>query len=117
MSLAFPMAMPHASWIIIVAPAAIARWSPAWAMTQNNLGNALHEMIDAMIKRKLVVRERDSEDARARSLHLTPKGEALVDRAIPLAQMYERVALAGITAEQAKAAKAEAAAANFRSSL
>ena len=64
--------------------------------------STLSRLIDAMIKRKLVVRERDSEDARARSLHLTPKGEALVDRAIPLAQMYERVALAGITAEQAK---------------
>jgi DNA-binding MarR family transcriptional regulator len=54
-----------------------------------------------MIKRKLVVRERDSVDARARSLHLTPKGEELVDRVIPLAQMYERVALAGLSAEEA----------------
>lgn len=64
--------------------------------------STLSRLIDAMIRRKLLVRERDSADARARALYLTPKGEALVDQVIPLAQMYERVALAGISAEQAK---------------
>lgn len=63
--------------------------------------STLSRLIDVMIKRKLVVRERDSADARARSLHLTPKGEELVDRVIPLAQMYERVALAGLSADEA----------------
>jgi DNA-binding MarR family transcriptional regulator len=65
--------------------------------------STLSRLIDAMIKRKLVVRERDSVDARARSLHLTPKGEEVVDRVIPLAQLYERVALAGMSRDEAQA--------------
>jgi len=65
--------------------------------------STLSRLIDAMNKRKLVVPERDSADARARSLHLTPKGEEVVDRVIPLAQLYERVALAGMSREEAHA--------------
>jgi DNA-binding MarR family transcriptional regulator len=58
-----------------------------------------------MIRRELVIRERDAEDARARALRLTSKGEELTDRVIPLAQLYERITLAGIGEDQEKILK------------
>ena len=62
--------------------------------------STLSRLIDTMVQRGLVIRERSAEDARAIALRLTPSGEAIIDKVIPLAQLYERVALAGVPAEQ-----------------
>ena len=64
--------------------------------------STLSRLVDGLIQRGLVLRARSSEDARAVELCLTPEGESLIDKVIPLAKMYERVALAGIDAEQAE---------------
>lgn len=73
-------------------------------LSQNTSVDAstLSRLVDGLLKRGLLVRERSSEDARAVALCLTSEGEVLVDKVIPLAQLYERVALAGIDAGQAE---------------
>jgi DNA-binding MarR family transcriptional regulator len=63
--------------------------------------STLSRVVDGLLQRGLLVRERSSEDARAVALRLTPDGVDLLEKVIPLAQLYERVALAGIDAEQA----------------
>ncbi len=62
--------------------------------------STLSRLIDAMVQRKLVIRERSAEDARAVALRLTHEGESVIDKVIPLAQLYERVAMAGVSPEQ-----------------
>ena len=62
--------------------------------------STLSRTVDGMLQRGLLLRERSGEDARALALSLTPDGDALAQRIIPLAQLYDRVALAGISAAQ-----------------
>ena len=66
------------------------------ALNTSSDASTLSRTVDGMIQRGLLVRERSTEDARAVALALTPLGEALTDRVIPLARLYERVALSGI---------------------
>lgn len=66
------------------------------AVNTSSDASTLSRTVDSMIQRGLLVRERSIEDARAVALALTAAGEALTDRVIPLARLYERVALAGI---------------------
>jgi MarR family transcriptional regulator, organic hydroperoxide resistance regulator len=63
--------------------------------------STLSRIVDGLIRRDLVLRERAPSDARALSLVLSPAGVALTERIIPLAQLYERVALVGIEPEDA----------------
>jgi len=62
--------------------------------------STLSRTVDGLVTRELLVRERSGEDARALALRLTPQGEDLAQRIVPLAQVYERVALAGLSAAQ-----------------
>lgn len=61
--------------------------------------STLSRLIDSMVQRKLVLRERSADDARAVALSLTQEGEGMIDKVVPLAQLYERVAMAGISPE------------------
>lgn len=58
--------------------------------------STLSRTVDGLLQRGLLVRERSPDDARAVALALTEAGNALAERVIPLARLYERVALAGI---------------------
>jgi len=62
--------------------------------------STLSRAIDGLLQRGLVSRERSDEDGRALALRLTSEGEKLTQRIIPLAQLYERVALLGIPSTQ-----------------
>jgi DNA-binding MarR family transcriptional regulator len=62
--------------------------------------STLSRLIDSMVQRKLVIRERSADDARAVALSLTHAGESTIDKVVPLAQLYERVTMAGISPEQ-----------------
>jgi DNA-binding MarR family transcriptional regulator len=64
--------------------------------------STLSRVVDGLIKRGLVKRDRSTTDARALALSLTPEGVALTEKIIPLAQLYERIALAGISEEEAE---------------
>ena len=62
--------------------------------------STLSRIVDAMVQRKLVIRERGADDARAVALRLSHEGESVIDKVIPLAQLYERVTLAGVSPDE-----------------
>jgi len=65
--------------------------------------STLSRVVDGLLQRGLLVRDRSGEDARALALNLTDEGRDLTQRIIPLAQLYERVSLAGLTSTQTEA--------------
>jgi DNA-binding MarR family transcriptional regulator len=67
--------------------------------------STLSRTLDGLVARELLVRERSGDDARALALRLTAAGHDLAVRIVPLAQLYERVALAGIPAAQVELLK------------
>jgi DNA-binding MarR family transcriptional regulator len=68
--------------------------------------STLTRLVDAMEKKKLVIRRRDAEDARAVTLHVTPAGRRLTERIVPIAERYEDAALVGFTGGEAETLKA-----------
>ncbi|MFT3666428.1 MarR family winged helix-turn-helix transcriptional regulator [Piscinibacter sp.] len=62
--------------------------------------STLSRNVDSLIRRGLLSRDRSSQDARAVALSLTPQGLDVTRRIVPLAQLYERVATAGISPAQ-----------------
>ena len=60
--------------------------------------STLTRLVDNMEKDGLVVRRRDSGDARAIALHVTASGRRLTQRIVPIAERYEAVALKGFSA-------------------
>ena len=60
--------------------------------------STLTRLVDNMEKDGLVVRRRDSGDARAIALYVTASGRRLTQRIVPIAERYEAVALKGFTA-------------------
>ena len=68
--------------------------------------STLTRLVDSMEKKGLVVRRRDSGDARAVVLRVAPAGRRLTQRIVPIAERYESVALAGFNAAEAATLKA-----------
>jgi DNA-binding MarR family transcriptional regulator len=68
--------------------------------------STLSRLVEGMLQRGLLVRDRSGDDARALALSLTDDGRELTLRIIPLAQLFERVALAGLSSTQADALRA-----------
>jgi MarR family transcriptional regulator, organic hydroperoxide resistance regulator len=68
--------------------------------------STLTRLVDAMEKKKLVVRRRAPRDARVVTLHATPAGRRLTERIVPIAERYEDAALAGFSAADAERLKA-----------
>jgi len=64
--------------------------------------STLSRVVEGLLQRGIVVRDRSDADARALALSLTEAGRDLTLRIIPLAQVYERVSLSGLTAAQAE---------------
>jgi DNA-binding MarR family transcriptional regulator len=62
--------------------------------------STLSRVVDSLMQRGLLLRDRSNDDARALALSLTPEGEALTQRLIPMAQLYERVSLNGFSTAQ-----------------
>jgi DNA-binding MarR family transcriptional regulator len=67
--------------------------------------STLTRLVDNMEKKGLVIRRRDPEDARAIVLHVSAAGRRLTQRILPIAERYERVALQGFDAREAKVLK------------
>ena len=68
--------------------------------------STLTRLVDSMERKGLVARRRAAADARVVALHVTPAGRRLTRRILPIAQRYERVALAGFTAAETDTLKA-----------
>jgi DNA-binding MarR family transcriptional regulator len=65
--------------------------------------STLSRVVDGLLQRGLVVRDKSEDDGRAVALSLTDAGRDLTLRIIPLAQLYERVSLSGLSSAQADA--------------
>lgn len=70
------------------------------ALHTSTEASTLSRVIDGMMRRGLLVRDRAGDDARALALSLTQDGAMLAQRLIPIAQLYERVSLNGFSAAQ-----------------
>ena len=68
--------------------------------------STLTRLVDTREKKGLVARRRDADDARGVALHVMPAGRRLTQRITPIAERYERVALAGFTAVENDTLKA-----------
>lgn len=64
--------------------------------------STLTRLVDGMERRGLVKRQRDPADARVVLLHVAPAGRRLTERLLPIADRYERVALAGFSTREAE---------------
>jgi DNA-binding MarR family transcriptional regulator len=65
--------------------------------------STLSRVVDGLLQRGFLVRDRSDEDGRALALSLTDAGRDMTARIIPLAQLYERVSLSGLSNAQADA--------------
>lgn len=64
--------------------------------------STLTRLVDNMEKKGLVSRRRDAADARVVVLHVAPAGRRLTQRILPIAERYEKVALAGFDVREAE---------------
>lgn len=64
--------------------------------------STLTRLVDGLERRRLVKRRRDPDDARVVLLHVAPAGRKLTARLLPIAERYERLALAGFTPREAE---------------
>lgn len=71
------------------------------ALNTSTEPSTLSRVVDGMMQRGLLIRERSGDDARALALSLTPEGMDVTQRLIPIAQLYERVSLNGFSSAQA----------------
>jgi len=62
--------------------------------------STLSRVLDGMQKQGLIARRRTPGDGRVVTLHVTAAGRRLADRIIPIAERYERVAVAGLSASE-----------------
>ncbi len=67
--------------------------------------STLTRLVDNMESKGLVARRRDAADARAVTLHATPAGRRMTRIILPIAERYEKVALLGFSADEAKVLK------------
>lgn len=65
--------------------------------------STLTRLVDGMERRRLVKRRPDPADARVVLLHVAPAGRRLTARLLPIAERYERLALAGFSPREAEA--------------
>jgi DNA-binding MarR family transcriptional regulator len=72
------------------------------ALHTSTEASTLSRTVDGLLQRGVLVRDRSDEDARALALALTEAGRDLTLRIIPLAQLYERVSLSGLSFAQAE---------------
>lgn len=71
------------------------------ALNTSTEQSTLSRVVDGLMQRGILIRERSDGDARALALRLTPQGMDITQRLIPIAQLYERVSLNGFSTAQA----------------
>jgi DNA-binding MarR family transcriptional regulator len=67
--------------------------------------STLSRLVGRMERQALVARSRTDGDKRALEVRLSGKGRRIAQAIIPTAERYERIALAGISAEEARRMK------------
>lgn len=67
--------------------------------------STLSRVLDGMQRQGLIARQRVADDGRAIALHVTAAGRRLIDRIIPIAERYERIATTGLSPRDIAALK------------
>ena len=67
--------------------------------------STLSRLLDQMQKKRLLLRQRDSDDQRSVSIHRTQTAAAITEKLIPVALAYESKALIGFARGEEKALK------------
>lgn len=67
--------------------------------------STLSRLLDQMQKKRLLLRQRDSDDQRSVTIHRTPSAAAITEKLIPVALAYESMALIGFTRGDEKTLK------------
>jgi DNA-binding MarR family transcriptional regulator len=67
--------------------------------------STLSRVLDGLQRLKLMERRRAQSDGRVVTLHLTAAGRAMTRRIIPIAERYERVAVAGLSSRDVETLK------------
>lgn len=67
--------------------------------------STLSRLLDQMQRKRLLLRQRDSDDQRSVTIHRTQAALAITEKLIPVALAYETQALVGLDQRQAKAIK------------
>jgi DNA-binding MarR family transcriptional regulator len=62
--------------------------------------STLSRLVTRLVRMRLVTRSRSTSSNREVAVTLTPKGQALVARLIPIAREYEAAAIAGLSREE-----------------
>lgn len=68
--------------------------------------STLSRLLDQMQKKRLLMRQRDSDDQRSVAIHRTQAAQAITEKLIPVALAYESKALMGLTRGEEKTLKA-----------
>lgn len=68
--------------------------------------STLSRLLDQMQKKRLLLRQRDSDDQRSVTIHRTQAAQAITEKLIPVALAYESKALMGLTRGEEKTLKA-----------
>jgi DNA-binding MarR family transcriptional regulator len=63
--------------------------------------STLTRLVDGMERKGLVLRRRDTRDARVVTLHATASGKRMTQKILPIAERYETVALEGFSEAEA----------------
>lgn len=63
--------------------------------------STLSRLVTSMQRAALLQRFKNGDDKRSVRIFLSPSGEALFDQIVPVAKRYERIALAGISTDEA----------------
>jgi MarR family transcriptional regulator, organic hydroperoxide resistance regulator len=71
------------------------------ALNTSTEQSTLSRVVDGLLQRGWLIRDRADGDARALALSLTPEGLTITQHLIPMAQLYERVSLKGFSTAQA----------------
>jgi DNA-binding MarR family transcriptional regulator len=71
------------------------------ALNTSTEPSTLSRVVDGLMQRGILIRDRSDDDARALALSLTAEGMEITQRLIPIAQLYERVSLNGFSSAQA----------------
>lgn len=62
--------------------------------------STLSRVLDGLQKQGLIARRRAPDDGRVVTLHVTAAGRRLTERILPIAERYERIAIAGLSAAE-----------------
>jgi MarR family transcriptional regulator for hemolysin len=102
-----PFGLTEATWLPLIhlarAPGPMRQKDLAASLVLD--GSSVVRLLDALEASQLIKRREESEDRRAKTITLTPKGFSVIERVEAVSREVRRDALAGLSGEEIEAAK------------